>query len=148
MLTQLSVTPPVPVELVQVTLASSHKMMSSSLIPPDNEESVTLIDPMTSIGPVLVICAPFSVHVPEQVIPAPNIEPVTIRVPCTSMLQALFLSGITRDVPSPDSSSASNITGVVPCADSVIVLIEEIWKGCVVMLTVTFSTSKSPFQSN
>ena len=41
-------------------------------------------------------------------------------------------------------------TGVlrIDFADSVMVLIEEIWKGCVVMLTVIFSTSKSPFQSN
>ena len=45
MLTQLSVNPPVPVELSHETVASSQMMMSSSVIPPCRVESLTEIDP-------------------------------------------------------------------------------------------------------
>ena len=139
---------PVPVEFVQVISASSQMMISSSLIPPLRVESTTDISPNTSIGPVLVMLAPSSEHIPLQVIPAPKTEPETINVPCTFMLQAFNLSGITSDVPSPDSWSAVNITGEFICGDRVTDLIEEIWKGLVVMLTVIASTSRLPFQSN
>ena len=64
MLTQLSVVPPVPEELVQVMVASSHKIMSSSVTPPLRVESVTMISPITSIGPVLVIVAPSKLQTP------------------------------------------------------------------------------------
>ena len=64
------------------------------------------------------------------------------------MLQALDLSGITRDVPFPESWSAVSNTGEFICGDSVTDSIEEIWKGFVVMLTVIDSTSRLPFQSN
>ena len=74
--------------------------------------------------------------------------PDIVSVPYTSTDHAPFLSGITREIPLPSISSTDLITGVSPCGESIIELIAEIWNGLVVMFTVMFSTSISPFQSN
>ena len=64
MFTQLSVTPPVPLEFTQLTPASSHTIMSSSVTPPARLESTIDIEPYTSIGPVLSIVAPSNEQIP------------------------------------------------------------------------------------
>ena len=135
-------------EFIQVTDALSHASMSSSLRICEKVESVTLIEPVTSIGLVLIICAPFNVQVPEHEISAPNTEPVTINVPCISILQAFVLSGIEIEIPSPDNSSGVLVSGVEPSGDNRISLMATTWKVECDTLRVILSTSMLPVQSN